>query len=57
MASKKKTGKALLLQSIPPDVYVGIIKAQCEHKAHLGISQFSLESTVYMMLRKLIKSN
>lgn len=49
MAESKKS---LCLRDIPEDIKKFLIKTQCQIKVEKGISQFSLENTIYKLIRE-----
>lgn len=44
--------KKYLLRNIPEDIFKFILREQNKIKEHKGISQYSLEQTVYGILRE-----
>ncbi len=44
--------KTYLLRNIPQDIFKFILKEQNRIKEHKGVSQYSLEQTVYGLLRE-----
>ncbi len=55
MASSIPTNtKAILLRKMPPDVYKIVIEAQGKKKTDCSC-QFSIEQTIYMLIRRIVK--
>lgn len=50
-----KEGKTYSFRNMPPDVYKIILKAQNRMKEQRGTSQFSLELTIYHIIREFEK--
>ncbi len=44
-----------LLSKIPDDIRQFLIKEQAKHKLNTGLTQFSLEQTMYKLLRDYIR--
>lgn len=47
-----KEGKTYSFRNMPPDVYKIILKAQNRMKEQRGTTQFSLELTIYHIIRE-----
>ncbi len=47
--------KGYSLRAIPEDVRLLLIKEQAKHRVANGLGQYSIEQTVYKLLRELIR--
>lgn len=47
--------KGYTLRGMPEDIRLFLIKEQAKHRVSNGLGQFSIEQTIYKLLRELIR--
>jgi hypothetical protein len=52
----KSNAKSLLLKELPPDIYAMVLAEQNRIKEMRGICQFSMEKTIYCIIREFDKN-